>query len=166
MIRVVRLALAGERNDRAVMKVVVPHRIEAVTPGIDRPHELRGLRFALGDENDRTFPRRASGAAADLRDDVPPRSVVNTLRRIEPQAIELKLVNPVRGVAGEVLADWLRARAVEIQGIAPLVPVAARVVRLRVAPKHTSVGSEVVVDDGCVFGRNAKAYYSSSYWNE
>src|SRR5204863_3797101 len=119
VVGVVRLALACHRDDGAVMKVVVPHRVETVAAGIDGTHELRRLRLALGHENNRTAACGVPRPAADLAEDVPARAVVNRLRGVKTQTIELKLVYPVGAVVREVIAHGLRVGAVEVQGVAP-----------------------------------------------
>src|SRR5712691_3201534 len=130
MIRDVRLTLARDRNDGAVVKVVVPDGIQSVAAGVERLHELDRLRLALGDENDWSAARRGSCTASDLADDVAARLVVDRLRGVEPQPVQVKLVDPVRGVRGEVVAHGSRIRTVEVQGVAPFILISVRVVRL------------------------------------
>jgi hypothetical protein len=57
---------------------------------------------------------------------------VNCLRGVETEPVEAELVDPVRRVAAEVLADLRRAAAVEVQGIAPLVGIVTGEVLVRV----------------------------------
>src|SRR4029077_20924913 len=51
VVAVVRLASSRERDDRAVMEVVVPDVVESVSALIQRTKEPDGLRLALGDED-------------------------------------------------------------------------------------------------------------------
>ena len=51
IIRVVGLAATGEGDLRAVVKIVVPERVEAVAPFVSRPREARVLRLVLGDDD-------------------------------------------------------------------------------------------------------------------
>ena len=83
MIRVVGFAPPGHRDDRAVMKIVVPHRIETVATGINGPNEAYGLRLAFGDQNDWLAARSRARAASDVGNHVALRSVVDRLRCVE-----------------------------------------------------------------------------------
>src|SRR5262245_47655890 len=75
------------------------------------------------------------------------RLVEDLLRRVEAQAVEMKLVDPVAGVADEELAHRTRVLAVEVQGFAPVVAVAVAYVRRRECPQVVADRSEVVIDD-------------------
>src|ERR671925_230651 len=103
------------------MKIVVPQRIAIVTILLRRPHDPSVLRFILRTDDDRAAPRGAARFAGDAGDDVFGRRVENLLRRIEPQAVEMKLVDPVGGVRYEELTNSLRGGSVEINWLPPFV---------------------------------------------
>ena len=50
VVRVVGLVVAGQRDARAVVEVVVPQRVQAVAAGLGRAHHPRLLRLVLGDQ--------------------------------------------------------------------------------------------------------------------
>ena len=70
----------------------------------------------------------ARTAPADLGEDVRRGSgvVVDVLRGVEPQAVEVELVDPVGGVGDEELADRPGVGAVEVDRLAPVGLVAGR----------------------------------------
>jgi hypothetical protein len=88
-----------------------------------------------------------AGACHDLVHDVSRRGVVDRLGGIETQPVDVELVDPVRGVRQEELADGAGVVAVEVDGLAPLVRVAIREVVRRVRLEIVAVRAQVVVDD-------------------
>ena len=90
---------------------------------------------------------RLARAPADRRQDVLARRIEDLLRRVEAQAVEMKLVDPVAGVGDEELAHRRRVRAVEVDRVAPLVVVAVGEVRGRERAQVVADRAEVVVDD-------------------
>jgi hypothetical protein len=88
-----------------------------------------------------------TGPPPDRREHVVRRRVVNGVRGVEPQPVEVVLVDPVAGVGDEVLAHAVRAIPVEVQRLAPFIVVLPREVVFRVLVEHAAVGPEVVVDD-------------------
>ena len=129
------------------MEVVVPRHVEAVASTRRRAQQRHVLRLVLGDEQRGPTARRFAYATADRREDVVVGGVVNRLGRVEAQAVEVELVDPVSGVGDEELAHGTRIGAVEVEGVAPLVGVAGAVVVGRELPMKRPVGTEVVVDD-------------------
>jgi hypothetical protein len=64
---------------------------------------------------------RLSHRAADFRQNVRLGRVVNVLRRIQAQAVEMELLDPVRGVGRDKFAYARRAGTVEVDDPAPIV---------------------------------------------
>ena len=80
------------------MEVVVPQRVEAVAALLDRPDQPRLLQLVLGDDHNPPSAGAGTGAAADVRQDVIAGIVEDLLRRVEPQAVEMELFDPVTRV--------------------------------------------------------------------
>src|SRR5689334_10289856 len=74
---------AGQSDDRGVMEVVVPERVQTVAAGLARLDETDFLGLVLCDQNERTFARCLARSFGDGRENVFLRAVENTLRRIE-----------------------------------------------------------------------------------
>ena len=127
----------GRGDARRVVEVVVPQRIE---PELE---QVGFLRFVLADEEQLALAGRLACPARELADDVVRAGVEDRLDRVEPQAIEVELGDPVRRVLHDILAH---RGLVEREPVAPLaalgVPVQRRPLEHRVAG-----GAEVVVDD-------------------
>ena len=145
-----RVAVVGfrpprQRHHRAVMKVVVPERVETVAALLGWPHEPRVLRLILRNEKDRPVAGRFARATADRFDDMRARGVVDLLRGVEPQAIQMKFVDPVAGVRDEELTHGGRVGAVEIDRVAPLVRVFVGEVRRRKRAQVVPDGAQMVV---------------------
>ena len=87
-----------------MVEVVVPHRVEATPALVERTDELRLLGLGLGEDEDRAFARGRARARADLAEDVDGGCIMDALRRVEAEAVEMELVDPVGSVRGEVLA--------------------------------------------------------------
>ena len=144
---VVGFAPAGQGDVRGMMEVVVPERVEAVAAIVQLGRgKARLLRFVLGDEKDFPVHPRRPGLAGDPGNDVIGGGVEQRLGRIEAQAVEVELGDPVGGVFCDVVANRPAALAVEVRRVAPLVLVA--VGEPAVAELGEAVaGAEVVVDD-------------------
>src|SRR5262249_60386094 len=91
--------------------------------------------------------RRLAYATADRREDVVVGGVVNRLGRVQAQAVEVELVDPIPGVGDEKLAHGTGLGAVEVEGVAPLVGVAGVVVVGRELPMTRPVGAGEGVGD-------------------
>lgn len=125
VVGVVRLVSARQRDERAVVIVVVPHRVQAVSPFGNGPHHPRVLRLVLRHEQDGAAAGRRARRGRELREDVTRRGVVNGLRCVEAQAVEMELPYPVTGVGRVELAHGRRVGPIEVDGLAPLVRIAA-----------------------------------------
>ena len=129
------------------MEIVVPQRIEAEAPLRRRPHQPGVLRFVLRDDDRPAAARLLAHAIADRRHHVTWRRIEDLLRGIEPQPVEVKLVDPVSGVGDEELAHRTGVGAVEIDGVAPFVLVTVGEVGLREHAEVVPGRTEMVVDD-------------------
>ena len=84
------------------MIVVVPQRVEAVAAARRIAHQARVLRLVFGDDVDRALAAaRRADAPDDVGEDVRRRRVLDVLRRVEAQAVEVELVDPVARVLDE-----------------------------------------------------------------
>src|SRR5262249_45130539 len=141
------LTASGESDESAVMKVVVPEGVESAAAALGRPHQMRILLLILGDDEGAAAPRRLAHAFPDRRHDVLFRSVENLLGRVQTQAVEMKLVDPVTGIGDEELAHRGAVGAVEVESLAPLILVAGGEVVGGKARQIISIRADVVVDD-------------------
>ena len=89
------------------MKIVIPHPIQAVAAFTLRQRHLGFLQIVLGDQNDRTPARGLTRSTAQCADNVFFGVVANGVRRVEPEAIEMKFLDPIASVGDEELANWL-----------------------------------------------------------
>jgi len=96
------------------MKIVVPDGVEIVPVFLTRQDQLRFLPLVLGDQNDIAWFRRLARDASDRTNDIFCRAVLYFLGRVEAEAVEMKLVDPVTTVANEELADRAGIRSVKI----------------------------------------------------
>ena len=137
---------AGQRDARGVVVVVVPHRVEAVAAGRGRSERVDALRLVLRHEHDGAGEGGAARRRGELGNDVRTARVVHRLRRVEPQAVEMELADPVLGVPHHELAHRRGMRPVEIDRVAPLVVVAVGEVVGAELAQVAAVRTEVVVD--------------------
>ena len=107
------------------MEIVVPERVETVPALIERADQSRLLRLVLGTQDNRAGAGAGARRPSDFREDVRARVVENLLGGVEPQAIEVKFLDPVARVRDKQLADRPRIGAVEIDCVAPFVLVPA-----------------------------------------
>ena len=146
MVCVVGLAPPGERDQRAVVEVVVPERVESVAAAGGRAGEARLLRLVLGDDDRLAPARRLAHPAGDRCEDVFVGVVEDALRRVEAQAVHVELLDPVARVGDEELADVLGVRPVEVDRLAPLGLAAVREVVFGELAEVVAVRAEVVID--------------------
>jgi hypothetical protein len=92
-------------------------------------------------------PRAVAYRACELGQDPGPRVVGDRVHRVEAQAVEVILLEPVEGVVDEEIPHGARPGAAEVDRGAPWGPM-GRVEELRrVDVQVVALGSEVVVDD-------------------
>src|SRR5262245_54336821 len=114
-----------------MVEIVVPQCIESTTPARGWLDVDRVLGLVLPDEQEVSSTRSFAHGLTDGGEDVPVRFVEYLLRRIETKAVEVKLVDPVRSVGDEELADRAGVWPIEVDSVAPLVVVAGRKVGRR-----------------------------------
>ena len=102
------VARAGQGDLRGVMEVVVPHRVETEAAALGRQQLLRVLRLVLGDHDDRARLRRFACDLGELLENVRLAVVEDRLRRVQAQAVEVKLAQPIARVAQNEIARALR----------------------------------------------------------
>src|SRR5690349_17689597 len=83
IIGVVGFPSPGQRDGGAMMKIVVPHRVEIVTTFGSRPYELDDLSLVFCDQNNRSRRGCFAGGPAHRADDVFVRVVMNRIGGIE-----------------------------------------------------------------------------------
>ena len=105
IISVIRLVAAGHRHHSAVVEVVVPERVKAIAALRRGADQLGVLRLVLAHQQGGAATRRLPHPAGHGRQNVVRRSVIDVLRGIDAQAVEVKLLNPVAGIGQEILAD-------------------------------------------------------------
>ena len=147
IVRVIRFAPAHKRNNRTVMKIVIPDTVEIVAAFAARPNQFHFLPFVLRHQNDGTLACGAAGSSTDSADDVLVRFVEDAFCRVEAKAVEVKLFDPIAPVGDEKLADRPRIRSVEIDGITPIVRIPAPEIMIGEDAEIIPVGAEVVVND-------------------
>ena len=142
---VVRFVATSQCDERAVVKVVIPHCIERIAAGIARTDELRVLRFVFRDDDRAVWACRLAYAGGDFGDDVCRRGIEDLLSRIEPEAVEVKFFDPVRRVARKELAHRRRPVSVEVERLTPLrAPLEVVFTKLL---EIIAIGTEMVVHD-------------------
>src|SRR5690242_12234126 len=106
------------------MEVVIPQRVEPVAALLSRAQQSRLLRLVLSDDERAPPTRRRSYPADDRGDNVIFRAIEYLLRRVQPQPIEMILVDPIAGIRQEELAHRAGIKAVEVDRLAPFIVVA------------------------------------------
>ena len=147
VIRVVGLVMSGQRNHGAVMEVVIPQGVEPVTAPLGRTRQLGVLRLVLSDDKGASSAPRRSHLPRDGGDNMIFRSIENCLRRVEPQPVEMILVDPIARIGDEEFARRPGIGTVEIDGLTPFVVVAIGEIGLGERFEIVSVRAEMVVDD-------------------
>src|SRR5687768_7954583 len=120
VIRIIRLAVSRQCDDRAVMKIVVPELVHAKATVLAVAQKPRLLLFVLADGDDRSGAGSFPGRDNELRDEMWIGFVVDIVRRVETQAVEMVLRDPVSRVAQRELAYRRRVLTVVVDRIAPI----------------------------------------------
>ena len=108
------------------MKIIIPHCVEIVTALLAWPNQFRFLALVFCDQDNFTRTRRFARCASDRADDVFVGRVFHFLRRIEPETVEMKFLNPIATVSDKELAHRTRVRSVKINRFTPIVFFVAR----------------------------------------
>ena len=127
------------------MEIVIPQAIQAVAALLRRLHQFHFLRFVFGDENHLARSGTFASFAGHGAQDVIFGAVVDVLRRIQPETIQMELVDPVTGIRDAELADRAGIVAVEVDGRAPVGGFLAEELRCEFA-EVVAVGAEMIVD--------------------
>src|SRR5437764_6145 len=105
-------------------------------------------------KDDKAFCREVEGRGAarfplplDGGDNMIFRSIENRLRRVEPQPVEMILVDPIARIGDEEFARRAGIGTVEIDRLTPFVVVPIGEIGLREQFEIISVWAEMVVDD-------------------
>ena len=147
IVAVVAAALAGRRDVQPVVQVVGPLRV--VPARLARGVELEPARLVgVVLEHEMDVSARAQLAAnpfGEFRQQMARAVVDDRMDGIQPQAVEMELLEPIKRVVDHELADVSRIRAVVVDGSTPwrLVPLGEQ---RRVAAEVVALGAEVVVD--------------------
>ena len=147
VIGVIGLVMSGQRDHGAVMKIVVPQRVEPVAAALGRAHQPGVLRLVLADDKGGAAASRRSHLPNDGGEDMVVRSIEDLLRRVEPQPVEMIFVDPIAGIGDEEFAHRTGIGAVEIDRLAPFVVVAIGEISRGERFEIVSVRAEMVVDD-------------------
>ncbi len=139
--------LTGECDARSVVEVVVPEGVQSHAAAGWWIEQLNVLRLVFAEQNDRAGRGGGPRRCGDLGNDVWLTGVEETLRGIQPQAVQVELTDPARGVLRVELAHRAAARPVEVDRFTPFVLIAIGEVVGAEAAQVISIGPEMVVDD-------------------
>ncbi len=139
-LRVVALAVAGQQHPQRVVEVVGPDAVAAVAAD-----HLRVVEAGLGDHDrariDRVHP------AADRGHEVLGVGVHDRVDRVQPQAVDVEVADPLLRALEHPLADRVGVAVVVVHRLAPRrLVVRGEVGAEALEPLHSG-GSDVVVDD-------------------
>ena len=141
----IHLVLPGERHPHAVMKIVVPHSIQPVSARRLRSRHATSCGSFSATRMMRRPARGGTRGGRDLGQHMRARGVVNALRCVEAQAVQMILGDPVGRVPNEMRSHRTRIGTVEVQRGAPVVRIAIRKVGRAESWEIVAVGADVVV---------------------
>src|SRR5919108_4018897 len=104
VISIVGLLTACNGDHSAMMEVIVPQCIESISALRGRSHQPGVLWLVLRHKNGRSSTGRAPYLLGDRRENMHGRLVIDLLRGIEAQSIEMKLIDPITGIGEKELA--------------------------------------------------------------
>src|SRR2546421_10237028 len=97
-----------------MMKIIVPERIYSIAPLLDGPGQSRFLSFVLGHDIDPAFSRGCPRFLGDYSDNMLRRCVKNLLRGIQPQSIQMELLDPISRISRKEFSHRAAVIAVKI----------------------------------------------------
>ena len=90
-----------------MVQVVIPERVQAVAALRWRANKLDFLRLVFADDDRAPSRGRLANLARDRCQNMITGFVVNVLRGVESQAIQMKFANPIAGVGDEEFTNRL-----------------------------------------------------------
>ena len=129
------------------MPVVIPQAIEIIAAFSPGSCHFRFLRFVFGDQNNRAFACCFACCAADRADNIFIGFVVDTLRCIKTESVEVEFLDPIAPVSDVKFAYRSGVPAVEIDGVTPFLGQIVPHVIIRINPEIVSVWPKVIIDD-------------------
>src|SRR5262249_9925599 len=147
IISVVSFAVSSQRDDGAMMKIIVPNCVEIVAALPARSNQFRFLPLVLRDQNNLARTRCLARGASDCPDDVFVGRVFHLVGRVESKTVKMKFVDPVATVSDEKFADRVGFWAVKINRLAPIVFEAGVEIMIGESANVVAVRTEVVVND-------------------
>ena len=140
-----RVLVAGGHAPHDVMEVVGPHAVEIPSALGRTLQHVRHVAVVLGVNED--LPWRCLAQAVDqFVDDVAVAVVDERVRRIEAEAVDVKLAQPVERVVEDEATHQRGAGPVEVHGASPRVRVPVGQVVIAEVGDVRAFGAEVVVD--------------------
>lgn len=146
VVLVVPVALAGQRRVHGVVKIVCPDGVESVSTTADWIDQSHVVAIALGDHDDSSAAGSLACYLGDLLEDVRLTRVEDRVRGVEPEAVDVILLDPLGDVLQDEVADEVTTRSVEVERLTPGRLVAVGEVVGREGTEVVAVGTEVVVD--------------------
>ncbi len=137
--------MPGGRHPGRMVKVIVPARVQAVSPFLHAAQHVALLVLVFGDHQRRASGRRVAHPTRERRQNVVVRIVDDRVYGVQPQTIHVELVDPIAGVADNELAHRAAIGPVVVDCVAPIGAVRRHVI-VGVHAQIVSAGTEVVVD--------------------
>src|SRR6185295_19363060 len=121
VVLVIAAKLTGEKSAKAVMEVIVPLRVKAVTTLLARANQAGIVIGAFSDQKHLPFEplRGAMNLAAEIFEKSYRCMIEYCVHGIYAQRVDVKLSKPIQGVLNEVIPYFVAERAVEIQRRSP-----------------------------------------------
>src|SRR6266446_1239936 len=146
MVGIVSLIMSGQRHHRAMMKIVIPERVDAIASLLLWPHQLHVLRLVLRHDDGCAPAGHLAYAPRYGGKDMIGRLIIDILRRIKPQAVEVEFFNPVTGIGKKELTHRPGVLAIEVDRLSPLCGVAVGEVILGKLLEIIAIRPHVIID--------------------
>src|SRR5258707_80792 len=106
------------------MKVIVPNRVQSIPAFSNGSNQPRLLCFIFCHEIGGACPTCLPHPPGDFSKNMSRRSIEHLLRGVQPQSIEMELIDPVAGIGEKKVPHWTTVLPVEINCLPPFVAVA------------------------------------------
>src|SRR5262245_49458148 len=126
------------------MEIIIPKAVEAAPPEVLWSDQSDILRFIFRGQDDLARAGRSPCLFPDGCQNVFLRLIENGLGRVKPEAVEMKFLDPVAGVAEKEYPHWTGVCAIEVDGVAPVVFMPIGEVVLGKRAQVISIWSEVI----------------------